>query len=114
MKLLSGAPNWYRNDSEVLPWGPKNPLGNDERANQELRGESSNYSRELLENLGGGLGTLWSSGTPSPPPPQYCFLSFLSLRFLLLRFVRPPHTPDLGVGGLTGLRPLPPTPKVVR
>ena len=52
---------------------------------------------------------------PSPESPGSAFYVlkalFCAALFLLPSFSVPPHTPDPGVGGLTGLRPLPPTPK---
>ena len=41
---LSGTENWSRNKLGVLPFNPGNPFWNDERARQEPRGESSDYS----------------------------------------------------------------------
>ena len=49
-------------------------------------------------------------GPPAPSPPE--LVSKLPFeQFPSCTLPKPSHTPDPGVGGLTGLRPLPPTPK---
>ena len=58
-------------------------------------------------------GAPWVRTCPLRPPRPVSV--FISLCFItvsaLLGFLIPPHTPDPGVGGFPGLRPLPPTPK---
>ena len=45
--------NWCRDVFGVVPWGPKRLPRNEQAATRDPRGRSSDYSRELLENLGG-------------------------------------------------------------
>jgi len=53
---------------------------------------------------------------PPPPPPPRSYYMISDYRYALFcSHLRsppyPPRSPDPGVGGLTGLRPLPPTPE---
>ena len=95
--------NWCRDVFGVVPWGPKRFPRNEQAATRDPRGQSSDYSKELLGNLWGqGLSHLsylyaWD---PQPPTPLYCFLSSRSLLFHTVLFRTPPRTPDpSGVGG---------------
>ena len=77
---------------------------------REPRRKSSDYSRELLENLRGGVELLDQVGPRSPQPPESLSES-PKPQFPTISFPSPPHAPDLGVGGFKGLRLLPPTPR---
>ena len=80
----------------MWPWGQEIASGREERASQEPRGESSDSSRELLENLGWTWGYS-DSWEPQPPAPQNCFLSFRSALFPTATFRRAsPHAGPRG------------------
>ena len=70
--------NWCRDVFGVVPWGPKRLPRNEQAATRDPRGRSSDYSRELLENLRGVWDLFGPLVTPAPSPPVLVFeASFL-------------------------------------
>ena len=98
-------------DSQERPRAPSGPPSDLPRSSPEPPSQKhANGCRESTNSSRPAR----APGTPghTQPPPLIVYVLTLSHRSSRLSVLSlPPPTPDLGVGGLTGLRPLPPTPK---